>query len=55
MKKLDAAGREGDVWDAKSFGSRLAVVGKDDLTAGWPDRPFQVAWNPGRSVRPRSL
>ena len=21
--------------------------GKDELTAGWPDRPFQVEWNPG--------
>ena len=22
-------------------------MGKDELTAGWPDRPFQVEWNPG--------
>ena len=31
----------------RTFGSRLAVVGKDELTAGWPDRPFQVEWNTG--------
>ena len=45
--KLDAAGRAATLWDAKTFGSRLAVVGKDDLTAGWPNRPFQTEWNTG--------
>jgi hypothetical protein len=45
--KLDAAGRAATVWDAKTFGSRLAVVGKDELTAGWPNRPFQTEWNTG--------
>ena len=47
VKKLGAGGREATVWDAKSFGSRLAVVGRDELTAEWSDRPFQVAWSPG--------
>jgi hypothetical protein len=47
VRKVDATGREATLWDAKSYGSRLAVVGKDDLTAGWPDRPFQVEWKPG--------
>jgi hypothetical protein len=47
VRKLDAKGRDATLWDAKSFGSRLAVVGQDELTAGWPDRPFQVEWNPG--------
>lgn len=47
VRKLGASGRDATLWDAKSFGSRLAVVGRDELTAGWPDRPFQVAWNPG--------
>ena len=47
VRKLGPAGRDTTLWDAKSFGSRLAVVGKDDLIAGWPDRPFQVEWNPG--------
>ncbi len=45
--KLDPAGRSVTLWDAKAFGSRLAVVGKDELTAGWPDRPFQIEWNAG--------
>ena len=47
MHKLDARGRDTTLWDAKAYGERLAVVGKDDLTAGWPNRPFQVEWNPG--------
>jgi hypothetical protein len=47
VRKLDATGRDTTLWDARSFGSRLAVVGKDELTAGWPDRPFQVEWKPG--------
>jgi hypothetical protein len=47
VRKVDSTGRETTLWDAKSYGSRLAVVGKDELTAGWPDRPFQVAWQPG--------
>ena len=47
VRKLGAGGRDATLWDAKAFGSRLAVVGKDELTAGWPDRPFQVEWNPG--------
>jgi hypothetical protein len=45
--KLDPAGRSATLWDAKAFGSRLAVVGKDELTAGWPNRPFQTEWNTG--------
>jgi hypothetical protein len=47
VRRLSPNGRETTLWDAKSFGSRLAEVGRDELTAGWPDRPFQVSWNPG--------
>jgi len=47
VKKLEPGGRDKTLWDAKAFGERLAVVGKDELTAGWPHRPFQVEWNPG--------
>jgi hypothetical protein len=43
--RLNPSGRETTLWDAKMFGSRLATVGKDELSAGWPDRPFQVQWN----------
>jgi hypothetical protein len=47
VHKLKPGGRDTTIWDAKAFGSRLAVVGKDALVAGWADRPFQVEWNPG--------
>jgi hypothetical protein len=42
----DARGRDATLWDSRSYGERLAVVGKDDLSAGWPNRPFQVEWKP---------
>ena len=47
VKRLDPEGRDTTLWDAKTFGERLAVVGRDELTAGWPHRPFQVDWTPG--------
>jgi hypothetical protein len=47
VKRLDQGGRDITLWDAKAYGERLAVVGKDELIAGWPHRPFQVEWNPG--------
>ncbi len=47
---LDSRGRDTILWDSKEFGERLAVVGKDTLTAGWPNRPFQVEWSPGRTL-----
>jgi hypothetical protein len=48
--RRDAHGRDATLWDSKSFGERLAVVGKDELSAGWPDRPFQVDWKPGEQL-----
>jgi hypothetical protein len=39
------------IWTSRNFGDRLAVVGRDDLSAGWPDRPFSVEWEPGQSYR----
>jgi hypothetical protein len=47
VKKLDRRGHDQTLWDAKAYGERLAVAGKDELTAGWPHRPFAVDWNPG--------
>jgi hypothetical protein len=38
------------LWESKSFGEQLAVVGKNDLVAGWPNRPFHVAWQPGQQI-----
>jgi hypothetical protein len=46
----DSHGREAILWDSRTYGERLATVGKDDLTAGWPDRSFQVEWTPGEAI-----
>lgn len=45
--ELDDEGKTTVAWDSRRYGSRLAVVGQDDLAAGWPDRPFILSWNPG--------
>ncbi|MFI5457050.1 MAG: hypothetical protein ACHRXM_16515 [Isosphaerales bacterium] len=47
VHKLGSQGRDTTLWDSRSYGQRLAVVGKDELSAGWPNRPFQVEWMPG--------
>lgn len=38
------------LWDSSKFGQRLAVVGRDPLTASWNNRPFEVAWKPGDRI-----
>jgi hypothetical protein len=38
VSKRDPRGHEAILWDSRTFGERLATVGKDDLTAGWPER-----------------
>jgi hypothetical protein len=50
VHKLDARGRDTTLWDSKPYGERLAVVGKDELSAGWPNRSFQVEWQPGEQI-----
>jgi hypothetical protein len=50
VTKLDPQGRDSTLWESKAYGERLAVAGKDDLTAGWPHRPFQVEWNTGDQI-----
>ncbi len=50
VHKLDARGRDSTLWDSKPYGERLAVVGKDELSAGWPNRSFQVEWQPGEQI-----
>ena len=40
-------GRETDAWESKPYGTRLALVGRDDLVTGWPNVPFEVVWTPG--------
>jgi hypothetical protein len=43
--KIDAQGRQTKIWESKTFGENLAVVGRDDLTAAWPNRPFEIDWS----------
>lgn len=50
VHRHDAEGRDTVVWESKTYGERLAVAGKDELSAGWPRRPFQVEWNPGDRI-----
>jgi hypothetical protein len=50
VTRRDARGQDAVVWESRNYGERLAVVGKDSLTAGWPNRPFQVEWSPGEVV-----
>jgi hypothetical protein len=48
--KLDEQGREVVLWESKTFGENLAVVGRDDLTAAFVNRPFEIDWSPGDKV-----
>jgi len=48
--RVDPRGTDTTLWESKSFGEQLAVVGKDELVAGWPNRPFHVAWKPGQQI-----
>ena len=50
VTKRDARGQDAVIWESRPYGERLAVVGKDALTFGWPNRPFQVEWGPGEVV-----
>jgi hypothetical protein len=48
--KVDPRGRSTTVWETRPYGERLAVAGKDELSAGWPQRPFQIDWHPGERL-----
>ncbi|MDG3006753.1 hypothetical protein [Paludisphaera mucosa] len=47
VRKIDAGGSESVVWESKPFGENLAVVGRDELSAHWSNRPFEVEWRAG--------
>lgn len=51
--RVDAEGNETRIWRSEDFGARRAVVGKTDLTASWSDRPFEMNWTAGESLRVR--
>jgi hypothetical protein len=50
VRKVDGEGRETTIWESKHHGENLAVAGKDDLTATWLNRPFEISWAPGDQV-----
>lgn len=50
VRKVDGEGRETILWESKHYGENLAVAGKDDLTATWLNRPFEISWTPGEQV-----
>jgi hypothetical protein len=47
VRKIDAQGHDSVVWESKNYGERLTLIGRDELAAGWANRPFQVDWTPG--------
>lgn len=47
VRKIDADGVEAVVWESRTFGENLAVVGRDELSASWSNRPFEVEWRGG--------
>jgi hypothetical protein len=50
IRKRDAAGKEATVWESRTFGENLGQVGKDDLTATWSNRPFEIDWSEGDRI-----
>lgn len=50
VRKLDQAGHDDVVWESKSYGENLSVVGKDDITAVFVNRPFEIQWSPGDRI-----
>jgi len=50
VRKIDADGKNTLVWESKSFGENLAVVGRDDLTVDWNNRPFEIEWKAGEQI-----
>jgi hypothetical protein len=50
VRKIDADGKNTLVWESKTFGENLAVVGRDDLSVDWNKRPFEIEWKPGEQI-----
>ena len=48
--KLHEGEKPVTVWESKAYGENLAVAGKDDLTARFVDRPFEIEWSPGDQI-----
>lgn len=50
VRKIDPQGEETVVWTSRDYGQNLGVAGKDDLTAEFVNRPFEIAWDPGDRI-----
>ncbi len=48
--KIVGEGTQTVVWESKNYGENLAVVGRDDLTAAFVNRPFEIDWSPGEKI-----
>jgi len=48
--EVNGQGSETVVWESKTYGENLAVAGKDELTAAFVNRPFEIDWSPGDKV-----
>jgi hypothetical protein len=47
IRSVPADGPEVIAWNSADFGQNLAVVGRDELSASWKNRPFMLGWSPG--------
>ena len=46
VRRINTEGEETQVWDSRSFGENLAVVGRDEVSADFSNRPFEMEWTP---------
>lgn len=47
VRRIDVDGAESVVWESRTFGENFAVVGRDELSAHWSNRPFEIEWRKG--------
>ena len=47
VRSIDSRGFERIAWDSSDLGSHRVVVGRDELSASWTNRPFRLGWAPG--------
>jgi hypothetical protein len=50
VRSIDSSGVERIAWNSADVGTVRAVVGRDELTASWRNRPFQLGWSPGEAL-----
>jgi hypothetical protein len=50
IRKRDGAGKEINIWESRPYGENLGLVGHDDLSATWANRPFEIDWTTSDTV-----